>query len=88
LLWYDWAICLGQEVGYIWGSRMSAGKVLYLINRYPVMITTVIAVYCERQFVYLLSLGALTPSLVQDDLRVGVPESVRHVNAKDTPQRR
>lgn len=37
LLLYDWAICLDQEISFVWKARLSAAKVLYLLNRYPLM---------------------------------------------------
>lgn len=44
LLFYDWIICLNQEVTRIWMSKWSLIKVLYLVERYAPFATLIIAV--------------------------------------------
>ncbi|KAJ7246943.1 hypothetical protein C8J57DRAFT_1359687 [Mycena rebaudengoi] len=42
ILVYDWLLTLGPEVEYIWNQKMSFGKILYLINRYLVLVDLII----------------------------------------------
>ncbi|KAJ7483259.1 hypothetical protein FB451DRAFT_1233922 [Mycena latifolia] len=42
ILVYDWLLTLRSEVEYIWKQKMSFGKLLYLLNRYLVIIDLVI----------------------------------------------
>lgn len=44
---WDWLICLELEYRFIWKARLSAGKFLYLIHRYPLIIISVIGIHCE-----------------------------------------
>lgn len=39
---YEWLITLDMEVQYVWGSRWNLTKVVYLINRYLVIVDFVI----------------------------------------------
>ncbi|KIO33647.1 hypothetical protein M407DRAFT_231804 [Tulasnella calospora MUT 4182] len=42
---WDWLICWKLEYQFIWKARLSAGKFLYLIHRYPLIITSLIGLH-------------------------------------------
>ncbi|KAJ7246931.1 hypothetical protein C8J57DRAFT_1475883 [Mycena rebaudengoi] len=42
ILVYDWLLTLRPEVEYIWKQKMTFGKLLYLINRYLVIVDLII----------------------------------------------
>ncbi|KAI8992794.1 hypothetical protein BD414DRAFT_506766 [Trametes punicea] len=66
---YDWLLCLGQEVNLVWARPKArpGASLLYLLNRYPLMVSYIIA-----QFLYIpisneriLMLTSLEASLYQ-----------------------
>ena len=46
LLVYEWLLCLGQEVRFVWGRRSVAtvASVVYILSRYAMLIQYVVAI--------------------------------------------
>ncbi|KAI0080221.1 hypothetical protein K474DRAFT_1769667 [Panus rudis PR-1116 ss-1] len=45
VLMYDYILTLPREIQYVWPSKMSLGKVLFLMTRYPVFAETTLVLY-------------------------------------------
>ncbi len=42
---YDYLLMLGSEVQYVWHVNWGAGKVLYLLSRYPLLVASAVALH-------------------------------------------
>ncbi|KAF4602534.1 hypothetical protein EYR40_005746 [Pleurotus pulmonarius] len=45
LLTYDFLLTFADEIRYVWGSKWSVGKVLYLLARYPLLFNLIIQLH-------------------------------------------
>ncbi|KAF8463037.1 hypothetical protein JB92DRAFT_3150336 [Gautieria morchelliformis] len=45
ILVYDYFLTLDREVFFVWGSKWSAGKIVFLVNRYCPIVDTMLALF-------------------------------------------